>query len=691
MRFKVSTLVVGAALLASLSGVSGAAPGAQSDTAGTASAPGGGFDPANLDRQVKPGVNFYMFAVGGWKAHHTIPAELPEWGSFAQLAESNRDKLHGILDEAAKDDTAPAGSNTRKLGDYYKSGMDDSAINAAGLTPLQDELTAIDGIASLADLEKVVARLHRQQIPVYFGFGSEQDATNSNMMLAEVAQDGLGLPDRDYYTKTDERSKKVQDAYRQHVARMFVLAGDTAEQAAAHADTVYAYEKRLAAASRTNVALRDPVKNFNRLKLADLQRLAPDFPWTAYFADTGCPPETPVDISQPEFVQTLQKVWAAPSYDDARLYLKWHLLHRMAPYLSDGFVDEDFSFTGKVLRGTEANMPRWKRVVRTIDATMGEALGQSYVARYFPPSAKAHAVRMVHNIKEALREDLATLPWMSPATRKKALAKIDAFQEKIGYPSKWRDYGRLEIGAGPYVTNVMAARQFNFDFDIAKINKPVDRTQWDMSPPTVNAYYNPNMNEIVFPAGILQPPFFDPHRDDAYNYGGIGAVIGHEMTHGFDDQGALYDAQGNLKNWWTKADKAHFDQRTVRIRKEYSSFEAQPGLFEKGDLESGEAIADLGGCTLALRAYEKSLAGKPHTVDANGFTPEQRFFLGFAQIWESNVRPQYERLLVNTDPHPLDRFRVNGTLSNMPTFAQAWHLKPGDPMVLPADKRTEIW
>ncbi|HEY3999931.1 MAG TPA: M13 family metallopeptidase [Candidatus Xenobia bacterium] len=651
----------------------------------------GRFDAANLDRAVKPGVDFYQFAVGGWRAHHTIPAELPEWGSFTALDESNREKLHGLLEAAARDRSAPAGSNTRKLGDFYASAMDETAINQAGLTPLQADLAAIDAIQSVGDVEKMVARLHRYEIPVYFGFGSDQDAKNSAMMLAEINQDGLGLPDRDYYLKTDAHTQTVQTAYLKHMARMFALTGDAPDVAAAHANTVYTYEKQLAQASRTKVALRDPVTNYNKKNLAGLTALAPSFPWPAYFQDVGCPSDGPINVGQPEYLRALDKIWSTAPLADTRLYLKWHLIHSTAPCLSSAFVDEDFDFSGKVLKGVTANMARWKRVVRTIDANMGEALGQAYVAKYFPPSAKAHAVRMLHHIKAALRADLQTLAWLSRPTRQKAVEKIDAFQEKIGYPDKWRDYSGLSIEKVPYVQNVLQARQFNFAFDIHKINKPVDRTEWDMSPPTVNAYYNPAMNEIVFPAGILQPPFFDPNRDDAYNYGGIGAVMGHEMTHGFDDQGSLYDRKGNLQNWWTKEDRARFEHRTLLIRKQYSGYEAQPGVFENGPLESGECIADLGGCTLAFRAYEKSLEGKPYTRYANGFTPEQRFFLGFAQIWECNERPEYERLLVATDPHPLARFRVNGTVSNMPAFATAWHLKPGDPMVLPPDKRTEIW
>jgi putative endopeptidase len=647
-----------------------------------------GYDPTNLDRTAPPGKDFYQFAVGGWRAAHPIPPEYPEWDASSELEESNRAKLHDLLEA---DVSADAGGETRQLGDYYSSGMDADAINRAGFEPIKADLDRIEAVNSLADLEKVVAAVHRDEINAFFSFGPDQDARNSGMNLAEINQDGLGLPDRDYYIKTDAKTQAIQRAYRKHVTQTFVLLGETPDVASQHADTVYQYERQIALRSRNNVDLRDPVKNYHRMTLADLEKLAPSFPWSTYLADTGCPSDTPINVSQPEFVRALEQIWTTQPLADTRTYLRWQLVNGVAPWLSDAFVDEDFSFHGKTLKGLQALQPRWKRVLHTIDDTMGEALGKQYVAKWFPPTARAQALSMVQNLKAVLREDLKTLPWMSAATRQKAIEKLDAMHEKIGYPDKWRDYSGLHIDKTSYAGNVLRARQFDFAFHIAQINHPVDRSLWDMTPPTVNAYYNPAMNEIVFPAGILQPPFFDPQQDDALNYGNTGATIGHEMTHGFDDQGCLYDAQGNLKNWWTRQDMAHFQARTVAIQRLFDSYQIGDGLHGNGKLESGEAIADLGGLKIAYRAYEKSLQGKPRTVDANGFTPEQRFFLAYALSWACNDRPEYERLMMLTNPHPLEQFRVRGTVSNLPEFAQAWHLKPSDPMVLPPDKRTEIW
>jgi predicted metalloendopeptidase len=640
---------------------------------------------------VKPGDDFYKFADGGWMASHPIPPEYPRWGTFTILAEENTEKLHGILEDAASDQDAGPSSNTHKLGDFYSSGMDEDAINKAGFDPIKPELERIDAMRTSEDITREVARLHQGGIPVFFGYGSDQDAKNSSLMIADLHQGGLALPDRDYYLKTDDKSKSIQDAYVLHVAKMLTLLGETSEAAAADSHIIFNFEKTLAQNSRTRVQLRDPDTNYNPTSLEGVVQTAPFFRWHTYLRDIHAPLRGIINIGQPDYLKGLQQVWASTPLATIKAYMRWHLLNGTARYLCASLVDEDFEFKGKTLTGAQVNRPRWKRVVSEVDSSMGEALGQLYVAKYFPPAAKAKAKQMVANIRAALGDDLNTLSWMSPQTKEQARKKLEAFTEKIGYPDKWRDYSGLNVDRGPYVMNVWRAREFRFHYEINKIGHKVDRTEWGMTPPTVNAYYNPSMNEIVFPAGILQPPFFNPNADDAVNYGGIGAVIGHEMTHGFDDQGAKFDAQGNLRNWWTPEDQANFQQRVQRIVTEYDGFEAEPGIHENGKLEAGEALADLGGLTLSNRAFQKSLEGKPHPADIDGFTAEQRFFLGFAQVWATNVTPQYARLQVNTDPHPLAQFRVDGTVSNMPAFAQAWHLQSNDPMVLPEDKRCQIW
>jgi predicted metalloendopeptidase len=476
----------------------------------------------------------------------------------------------------------------------------------------------------------------------------------------------------------------------QHVTNIFKLAGDDDAAAAAEAKTVMGLETSLAKVSMTRVERRDPDNTYHKTSVAQLAELTPHFMWTEYFTEVGTPPVTDVNVNQPEFFKAVDASLATVSLADWKVYLRWHLLHNAAPSLSSKFVNENFDFYGKTLQGTTELLPRWRRCVQATDANLGEALGQYYVKEYFPPEAKAKAVAMVKNLMDALRDDLATLDWMSPETRKQAAVKLDAIMIKIGYPDKWRDYSAYKVDRGAYVENVFRGRQFDLAHDLSEIGKPVDRTEWGMTPPTVNAYYSPTMNEIVFPAGILQPPFYDANRDDAMNYGGIGAVIGHEMTHGFDDQGAKFDAQGNLKNWWTAEDLKNFKERGDCIAKQFDEFEVEAGLHENGKLVEGESIADLGGLTLAYAALEKSLEGKA-APKIDGFTPEQRFFLAFAQIWAGSFRPEYARMIVATNPHPLGTYRVKGPLSNMPSFAKAWGCKADSPMVRKEELRCRIW
>ncbi len=651
-----------------------------------------GFDFSNLDRTANACVDFDQFANGGWKAKHPIPAAYPTWGSFSLLAEHNRDVLHEILDETAKNAASAApGSNEQKVGDFYATCMDTSAIDAAGIKPLQPELDRIAAIHDKASLQDEFVHLQSLGVRAPFLVDSTQDFKDATKVTGEIDQRGLGLPDRDYYSKEDDKSKETRTKYVAHVQKMFELMGDSPDVAASESQTVMNMETALAKASMTRVERREPANVYHLMTVSQIKQLAPNLDWDGYFQATGLAGKGDINVTAPDFFKELNRQLADVSIEEWRIYLRWHLINATASSLSQPFVDEDFNFKGKALQGTQENLERWKRCVRYTDNALGEALGQVYVKKAFTPEAKAHALEMVHNLEAALKDDLTTLPWMGDATRQQAMGKLQAFAEKIGYPDKWRDYSKLSIDRGPYVMNVLRADAFEFNRDLGKVGKPLDRTEWGMTPPTVNAYYNPQLNEIVFPAGILQPPFYDPLADDAYNYGAMGAVIGHEMTHGFDDQGAQFDKDGNLKNWWTPKDEANFKARAACVTNQFDGFEVEKGLHENGKLVTGESIADLGGLTVAMAAYQKSLAGRPRPPEIEGFTPEQRFFLGYAHVWANNMRPEYARLLTNVDPHPLPHFRVNGPLSNMPAFAKAYKCKPDDPMVRSEKDRCQIW
>ena len=652
---------------------------------------GHGFDLESLDRSAKPCDDFFRFADGGWVKAHPIPAAYPRWSSFDELRAANEAVLHQILEEAAANKNVAPGSNLQKIADFYASCMNEPAIEAAGAKPLDPDFEKIAAIHDFATLQDWVALSHHAGFPVLFSFSADQDFKDSTQVIAAASQGGLGLPDRDYYTKDDEKSVKLRASYQQHIANMFKLVGDDDAKASAEAKAAVDIETALAKASMTRVQRRDPDATYHKMTVAEFGAITPHIAWPRFFEGIGAPDVASLNVAQPDFFKQVDSALGSTSLEAWKSYFRWHMMHAAAPSLSTAFVNENFDFYGKTLSGTQEILPRWRRCVQATDHYLGEDLGQFYVQRAFPPEAKAAATQMIHNLMAALRDDITTLDWMSPETRKQALVKLDAIQIKVGYPDKWRDYSTYNVVRNNYVTNIVRGGAFNTAFEMSQIGKPVDRTLWGMTPPTVNAYYSSTMNEIVFPAGIMQPPFYDFKRDDAMNYGGMGAVIGHELTHGFDDKGAKFDAQGNLRNWWTPEDLKNFTERGDCIQKQFDSFEVETGLHENGKLVEGESIADLGGLTIAHAALEKALAAKPAPPEIDGFTPDQRFFLAWAQIWAGSIRPEFARVLVATDPHPLGNFRVNAPMSNMPAFAKAWGCAPDSPMVRGDALRCRIW
>jgi predicted metalloendopeptidase len=649
------------------------------------------FNVANLDRSVSPCTDFFQFASGGWVKANPIPPEYTRWGTFNILQQHNENILRSILEDAAANPKKNSEANWQKIGDFYASCMDEAQVEAAGTKPLDPEFAKIAAIKDLPGLEAEIAHLDRDGVNAVLAFGSAVDFKDSTMRIAEADQGGLGLPDRDYYLKDDAKSKALRDGYVTHVTNMLKLLGDSPDAAAKEAQTVLTIETKLATASMKREDLRNPDNVYHKMTMKEMNALTPHFAWASYIRDIGSPEVPSANIAQPDFFKALDATLESVPLDDWKVYLRWHLVHSNATALPKAFVDENFAFFGKTLTGAQQLQPRWRRCVRAADAQLGEALGQYYVKQAFPPEAKAKALAMVKNLMAALQDDLQTLDWMSPATRQQASVKLNTFLLKIGYPDKWRDYSEYKVTREPYVVNILRGNAFETAYDLGKVGKPVDRTEWEMTPPTVNAYYDPTLNEIVFPAGILQPPFFNPNADDAINYGGIGAVIGHEMTHGFDDEGAKFDAKGNLRDWWTPDDYKNFEARGECIVKEFGGFQVEAGLNENGKLVEGESIADLGGLTIAYRAYRKTLEGKPEPAPIDGFTADQRFFLGYGQIWASNIRIEQARVYAATDPHPLDRFRVNGAVSNTPAFAKAFNCGADSPMARGDAVRCRIW
>ena len=644
-----------------------------------------GIDPLNFDDSVAACADFFQHANGGWLKSNPIPAEYSQWSLDDELRERNLALLHGVLEDAAKQ-TAEPGSNLRKIGDFYASAMDESAINAAGFAPIEARLARVDALHASADVAALIREWHAEGVPTLFDFGPEADMKNASMVIAYATQGGLGMPDRDYYLRTDAKSKALLAKYRAHVARMLGLIGR--KDADAEAGWVLDLETTLAKASLDRVALREPENSYHIYSVKDADNATPHFPWSTFYGAIGHPEVERFSLAQPEFFAAADKAIATVPVEHWRAYLRWHLINFAAPSLSNAFVEADFDFYARTLRGTEQLKPRWKRAIDATNEALGFAVGEAYVARTFPPEAKQRAEKLVGDLKVALRARIAHLDWMADATKKAAYAKLDTLTPKVGYPDKWRDYSDLKIARDAYFDNVLAAVGFEARRQFAKIGKPVDRTEWGMLPQTVNAYYNPLQNEIVFPAAQMQPPYFDAAADDALNYGGIGAVIGHEMLHGFDDQGSRFDAQGNLRDWWTGEDRKHFDARTAKLVEQFDAYVPIDDLHINGKLTLGENIADLGGLQVAWDAFRLA---DPNAQNVDGFTPGQRFFLSFAQSWRTQQRPEALRLQVQSNEHAPAKYRVNGPVSDLLEFAAAFQCSPPQPMARAQEQRVVIW
>ena len=649
-----------------------------------------GIEVGDLDRKADPCTDFFAFSNGAWRANNPIPASMDRWSRRWAAGEANKDQLRTILDDVTAQPSQPKGSVNQLVGDFYGACMDQAKVNAVGTKPVQPLLDEIGSMKSQADLQKMIGRLQDIGIPVPFGLSAASDNHNPSQVIANISANGLGLPDRDYYLKTEERFQQARAKYLIHVANIFKLSGYTPADAKKAADTVMQIETALAKATLDNVARRDPEATDHKTTFTELQTIAPQFDWNGYFQAAKLP-QIPLNVDEPKFMEEFNRQLTATALPDWKVYLKWQLLHQAAPFLSQAYVDENFDFYQKTLAGVGELKPRWKQCVEATDEFLGEAVGQEYVARYFPPEAKARAQEMVKNIIAAMSETVDQLDWMSPATKKKAQEKIATFNVKVGYPDKWKDYSSVAISRGAFFEDVVAASTFHVTDDRSTIGKPVDRGRWGMTPPTSNAYYNPLLNEIVFPAGILQPPAFSVKATDAVNYGAIGVVIGHEISHGFDDQGAQFDADGRLNNWWTKEDLTKFQTKTSCVVKQFDGYYIEPNIHHNGKLVLGESIGDLAGVKIAYLAFQKAQQGKPPAPAIDGFTPDQQFFIAWGQFRGDETRPETQRLMVQGDPHPIAKFRVIGPLSNFPQFQKTFACKTGSPMVRPEDQQCVVW
>lgn len=648
------------------------------------------INPANMDTTVAAGTDFYEYACGGWIKNNPLKPEYARFGTFDQLLENNQEQLRVLIEELSAT-PHEAGSVAGKIGALYAMGLDSTKLNADGVAPIKEELAAINALATKSDVSKMVATLHKEGMAPFFALFVDADEKNSAMNIVQLYQAGIGMGDRDYYLLEDEGSAKMRDAYRAYINKLFTLAGSSPEQADAAVDAVMKIEKAIADISYGREDLRDSQKNYNKLAYEDFKQIESPLDWDVYFESMGLAGLKELDAKQINFYKDMNKALQNTTVDEQKYYLAFNLLSAAAPYLSDDFVDADFEFYGKVMSGKQEQQPRWKRSLNTVNGALGEAVGEMYVEKYFPASSKEKMLTLVGNLQTALSERINGLEWMSDTTKAKAQEKLAAFTVKIGYPDKWRDYRGLEIKDDSYWANVRRSNIFDMAYQLADVDKPVDKSRWHMNPQTVNAYYNPTTNEICFPAAILQPPFFNPDADDAVNYGAIGVVIGHEMTHGFDDQGRNYDKDGNLIDWWTAEDAVRFKERADKLVDQYDQIIVIDTLHANGRFTLGENIADHGGLLVAHQAYLNSLKGKETPAPIDGFTNEQRFFLGYATLWGQNIRPEEIRRRTKIDPHSLGKWRVNAALRNIAPFYAAFDIKEGDPMFMAPADRVVIW
>lgn len=675
-----------------IAGTAGTATVYAAEPAKTAAAPAvllSGIDTKYNDASVKAQDDFYRHVNGTWLKTAKIPSDRSSAGAFMDLREAVIPRLHAIIEGLSKSKNQP-GSDAQKIADLYSTFMDTAKIDALGLKPIEGDFAKIDAITDKKQIPATMAWMNRVSVNAPYDIQVHQDNKDSTKYVLDIGQSGLGLPDRDYYLKDDDaKLKEARTKYQQHIEKMLSMTGD--KNATQHAADIVAFETALAKVQWTKVELRDPVKAYNKVEISKLDTLTPRYDWNTYLSDLGVKDKIDyVIVSQPSYLTAMNQVLETTSLDTLKTYFKWHLLSSAASQLPKNIAEENFAFYGKTLRGVPMQEVRWKRGVRLVDSGMGESLGKLYVEKNFPADSKAKMEKLVQNLLLAYKDSINTLDWMSPETKKEAQEKLATFMPKIGYPNKWKDYSTLVVTKGDAVANLRNMRTYAAQFELNKLGKPVDREEWGMTPQTVNAYYNPEMNEIVFPAAILQPPFFNAKADDAVNYGGIGAVIGHEISHGFDDQGAQYDGMGNLRDWWTKADHEKFAAKTAALVKQYNAFSPVPGYNVNGQLTLGENIADNSGLAIAYKAYHLSLGGKPAPV-INGMTGDQRFFMGFGQVWRGKLREKESIIRIKTDPHSPPEFRANGSLRNMTPFYQSFGIKEGDKMYLPPADRVSIW